>query len=205
MVCAASTAGVFSAYLRNGCGQTEPRQNPLSYVKRTRHVPTSSRRHGSTPSTSISACRGPTTPTRHGFQERLNLTDHLSERSASLKLRCCIWCASVARQHFATTVRTNLDSLCASRIRFQSNGLTVGSPPLRDYKRARCCSTGSEWLRAILGDEASPALCHLAARRTADIPGPDVIRELNPHSRACRSSKSKILLLEDYDLHTRTR
>ena len=96
----------------------------------------------------------------------------------------------------------HLDRLLRFADPINPNVLTVGfARRFATYKRATLLFRDLDWLRTILGDETRPLLFIFAGKaHPADVPGQDVIRDLNRIARM-PEFEGKILLLEGYDLH----
>jgi len=109
----------------------------------------------------------------------------------------------VARQHARNHgSEAHLDRLLRHADPINPNVLTVGfARRFATYKRATLLFQDLDWLRTIFGNEGKPILFLFAGKaHPADIPGQDVIRELNRIARM-PEFEGNILLLEDYDLH----
>ncbi len=141
----------------------------------------------------------------HAFQERLEaMPDHLfwSVRQSLKAQMLHLVRHRVARQHFRNNgSEAHLDRLLRNADPINPNVLTVGfARRFATYKRATLLFQDLDWLRTILGDETKPVLFIFAGKaHPADVPGQDVIRELNRIARMAEF-EGKILLLEDYDL-----
>jgi len=186
--------------------ELEPRENPLSYVTNGVHVPTFLAPEWADQFDKFLGFDWSHHAGSHGFQERLEaMPDHLfwSVRQSLKAQMLHLVRHRVARQHFRNNgSEAHLDRLLRYADPINPNVLTVGfARRFATYKRATLLFQDLDWLRTILGDETKPVLFLFAGKaHPADVPGQDVIRELNRIARM-PEFEGKILLLEDYDLH----
>jgi starch phosphorylase len=186
--------------------ELEPRENPLSYVTNGVHVPTFLAPDWADQFDKFLGFDWSHHAGSHGFQERLEaMPDHLfwSVRQSLKAQMLHLVRHRVTRQHFRNNgSEAHLDRLLRYADPINPNVLTVGfARRFATYKRATLLFQDLDWLRTILGDEAKPVLFLFAGKaHPADVPGQDVIRELNRIARM-PEFEGKILLLEDYDLH----
>ena len=186
--------------------ELDPRENPLSYVTNGVHVPTFLAPEWADQFDKYLGFDWSHHAGGHGFRERLEtMPDHLfwSVRQSLKAQMLHLVRHRVARQHFRNNgSEAHLDRLLRNADPINPNVLTVGfARRFATYKRATLLFQDLDWLRTILGDEAKPVLFIFAGKaHPADVPGQDVIRELNRIARM-PDFEGKILLLEDYDLH----
>src|SRR5258708_3880423 len=185
--------------------QLQPREHPLSYVTNGVHVPTFLAPEWSDQFDKFLGFDWSHHAGSQCFQERLEtMPDHLfwSVRQSLKAQMLHLVRHRVARQHLRNNgSEAHLDRLLRCADPINPNVLTVGfARRFATYKRATLLFQDLDCLRAILGDEARPVLFIFAGKaHPADIPGQDVIRELNRIARMTEF-EGRILLLEDYDL-----
>jgi len=185
--------------------ELDPRENPLSYVTNGVHVPTFLSPDWADQFDKFLGIDW-SHHASHELQKRLEaMPDHLfwSVRQTLKAQMLHLVRDRVARQHFRNHgSEAHLDRLLRYADPINPNVLTVGfARRFATYKRATLFFQDLDWLRTILGDEAKPVVFLFAGKaHPADIPGQDVIRELNRIARM-PEFEGKILLLEDYDLH----
>jgi glycogen phosphorylase len=186
--------------------ELDPRENPLSYVTNGVHVPTFLAPEWADQFDKFLGFDWSHHAGSHGFQERLEaIPDHLfwSVRQSLKAQMLHLVRHRVARQHFRNQgSEAHLDRLLRYADPINPHVLTVGfARRFATYKRATLLFQDLDWLRTILGDEAKPVLFIFAGKaHPADVPGQDVIRELNRIARM-PEFEGRVLLLEDYDLH----
>ncbi len=186
--------------------ELEPRENPLSYVTNGVHVPTFLAPEWADQFDKFLGFDWSHQAGGHGFQERLEaMPDHLfwSVRQSLKAQMLHLVRHRVARQQFRNHgSEAHLDRLLRYADPINPNVLTVGfARRFATYKRATLMFQDLTWLRTILGDETKQVVFLFAGKaHPADVPGQDVIRELNRIARM-PEFEGKILLLEDYDLH----
>jgi starch phosphorylase len=186
--------------------EIEPRENPLSYVTNGVHVPTFLAPEWSEQFDKFLGLDWSQHAGSQGFQDRLKaMPDHLfwSVRQSLKAQMLHLVRHRLARQHFRNHgSEAHLDRLLRFADPINPNVLTVGfARRFATYKRATLLFRDLDWLRTILGDEARPLLFIFAGKaHPADVPGQDVIRDLNRIARM-PEFEGKILLLEGYDLH----
>ncbi|MEO8004412.1 MAG: alpha-glucan family phosphorylase [Betaproteobacteria bacterium] len=186
--------------------EIEPRENPMSYVTNGVHVPTFLAPEWSEQFDKFLGLDWSQHAGSPGFQERLKaMPDHLfwSVRQSLKAQMLHLVRHRLARQHFRNHgSEAHLDRLLRFADPINPNVLTVGfARRFATYKRATLLFRDLDWLRTILGDETRPLLFLFAGKaHPADVPGQDVIRDLNRIARM-PEFEGKILLLEGYDLH----
>ncbi|MEO8163931.1 MAG: alpha-glucan family phosphorylase [Betaproteobacteria bacterium] len=186
--------------------QIEPHENPLSYVTNGVHVPTFLVPEWADQFDKFLGFDWSHHAGTQGFQERLEaMPDHLfwSVRQSLKAQMLHLVRHRVARQHFRNNgSEAHLDRLLRYADPTNPNVLTVGfARRFATYKRAMLFFQDLDWLRQILADATKPVLFIFAGKaHPADVPGQDVIRDLNRIARM-PEFEGKILLLEDYDLH----
>jgi starch phosphorylase len=186
--------------------EIEPRENPLSYVTNGVHVPTFLAPEWSEQFDKFLGLDWSQHAGSPGFQERLKaMPDHLfwSVRQSLKAQMLHLVRHRLARQHYRNHgSEAHLDRLLRFADPINPNVLTVGfARRFATYKRATLLFRDLDWLRTILGDETRPLLFIFAGKaHPADVPGQDVIRDLNRIARM-PEFEGKILLLEGYDLH----
>lgn len=186
--------------------EIEPRENPLSYVTNGVHVPTFLAPEWSEQFDKFLGLDWSQHAGSQGFQDRLkSMPDHLfwSVRQSLKAQMLHLVRHRLARQHFRNHgSEAHLDRLLRFADPINPNVLTVGfARRFATYKRATLLFRDLDWLRTILGDETRPLLFIFAGKaHPADVPGQDVIRDLNRIARM-PEFEGKILLLEGYDLH----
>src|SRR5579859_4265806 len=186
--------------------EIDPRENPLAYVTNGVHVPTFLAPEWADQFDKFLGFDWSHHAGSHGFQERMEaMPDHLfwSVRQSLKAQMLHLVGHRVARQHARDSgAEAHLDRLLRHADPINPNVLTVGfARRFATYKRATLLFHDLDWLRTILGDESKPVLLLFAGKaHPADVPGQDVIRELNRIARL-PEFEGKILLLEDYDLH----
>src|SRR5882724_1394185 len=186
--------------------ELDPGDSPLSYVTNGVHVPTYLAPEWADQFDKYLGFDWSHHAGSHGFQERLEaMPDHLfwSVRQSLKAQMLHLVRHRVARQHFRNHgSEAHLDRLLHYADPINPNVLTVGfARRFATYKRATLLFQDLDWLRTILGDETKPVVFIFAGKaHPADVPGQDVIRELNRIARM-PEFEGKILLLEDYDLH----
>ena len=186
--------------------EIDPRENPLSYVTNGVHLPTFLAPEWADQFDKFLGFDWSHHAGSHGFQERLEtMPDHLfwSVRQSLKAQMLHLVRHRVARQHARNHgSEAHLDRLLRYADPINPNVLTVGfARRFATYKRATLLFQDLDWLRTILGNEGKPILFLFAGKaHPADIPGQDVIRELNRIARM-PEFEGNILLLEDYDLH----
>ena len=185
--------------------ELDPQENPLSYVTNGVHVPTFLAPDWADQFDKFLGIDW-SHHASHELRERLEaMPDHLfwSVRQTLKAQMLLLVRDRVARQHFRNHgSEAHLDRLLRYADPINPNVLTVGfARRFATYKRATLFFQDLDWLRTILGDEAKPVVFLFAGKaHPADVPGQDVIRELNRIARM-PEFEGKILLLEDYDLH----
>ena len=186
--------------------EIDPRENPLSYVTNGVHVPTFLAPEWAEQFDKFLGFDWVQLAGSQGFRDRLEaMPDHLfwSVRQSLKAQMLHLVRHRVSRQHSRNQgSEAHLDRLLRLADPVNPNVLTVGfARRFATYKRATLLFQNLDWLRTILGDEARPVLFIFAGKaHPADVPGQDVIRELNRIARM-PEFEGKILLLEDYDLH----
>ena len=186
--------------------EIDPRENPLSYVTNGVHVPTFLAPEWAEQFDKFLGFDWVQLAGSQGFRDRLEaMPDHLfwSVRQSLKAQMLHLVRHRVSRQHSRNQgSEAHLDRLLRLADPVNPNVLTVGfARRFATYKRATLLFQNLDWLRTILGDEAKPVLFIFAGKaHPADVPGQDVIRELNRIARM-PEFEGKILLLEDYDLH----
>ncbi|HVY04568.1 MAG TPA: alpha-glucan family phosphorylase [Burkholderiales bacterium] len=186
--------------------EIEPRENPLSYVTNGVHVPTFLAPEWSEQFDKFLGLDWSQHAGSQGFQDRLKtMPDHLfwSVRQSLKAQMLHLVRHRLARQHFRNHgSEAHLDRLLRFAHPVNPNVLTIGfARRFATYKRATLLARDLDWLRTILGDESRPLLFIFAGKaHPADVPGQDVIRDLNRIARM-PEFEGKILLLEGYDLH----
>jgi starch phosphorylase len=186
--------------------EIEPRENPMSYVTNGVHVPTFLAPEWSEQFDKFLGLDWSQHAGSQGFQERLKaMPDHLfwSVRQSLKAQMLHLVRHRLARQHYRNHgSEAHLDRLLRFADPINPNVLTVGfARRFATYKRATLLFRDLDWLRTILGDETRPLLFIFAGKaHPADVPGQDVIRDLNRIARM-PEFEGKILLLEGYDLH----
>jgi starch phosphorylase len=186
--------------------EIEPRENPLSYVTNGVHVPTFLAPEWSEQFDKFLGLDWSQHAGSQGFQDRLKaMPDHLfwSVRQSLKAQMLHLVRHRLARQHYRNHgSEAHLDRLLRFADPINPNVLTVGfARRFATYKRATLLFRDLDWLRTILGDETRPLLFIFAGKaHPADVPGQDVIRDLNRIARM-PEFEGKILLLEGYDLH----
>ena len=185
--------------------ELDPRENPLSYVTNGVHVPTFLAPEWADQFDKFLGFDWSHHAGSHGFRERLEaMPDHLfwSVRQSLKTQMLHLVHHRVARQHFRNQGSVaHLDRMLRYADPINPNVLTVGfARRFATYKRATLLFQDLDWLRTILSDEGKPVLFIFAGKaHPADVPGQDVIRELNRISRM-PEFEGGILLLEDYDM-----
>ena len=186
--------------------ELDPSDSPLSYVTNGVHVPSFLAPEWADQFDKFLGFDWSRRVGRHGFHERLEaMPDHLfwSVRQSLKAQMLHLVRHRVSRQHFRNNgSEAHLDRLLRYTNPVNPNVLTVGfARRFATYKRATLLFQDLDWLRTILGDTANPILFIFAGKaHPADVPGQDVIRELNRIARK-PEFEGKVLLLEDYDLH----
>ena len=186
--------------------ELDPSENPLSYVTNGVHVPTFLAPEWADQFDKFLGFDWSHRVGSPGFHERLGaMPDHLfwSVRQSLKAQMLHLVRHRVTRQHLRNNgSQAHLDRLLRNADPVNPNVLTVGfARRFATYKRATLLFQDLDWLRTILGDEAKPIVFIFAGKaHPADVPGQNVIRELNRITRM-PEFEGKILLLEDYDLH----
>ncbi len=186
--------------------ELDPGENPMSYVTNGVHVPTFLTPEWADQFDKFLGFDWSRHAGSQSFHERLEaMPDHLfwSVRQSLKAQMLHLVRHRVARQHFRNHgSEAHLDRLLRYADPINPNVLTVGfARRFATYKRATLLFQDLGWLRRILGDAAKPVVFIFAGKaHPADVPGQDVIRELNRIARM-PEFEGKILLLEDYDLH----
>ena len=186
--------------------ELDPSENPLSYVTNGVHVPTFLAPEWADQFDKFLGFDWSHRVGSPGFHERLGaMPDHLfwSVRQSLKAQMLHLVRHRVTRQHLRNNgSQAHLERLLRNADPLNPNVLTVGfARRFATYKRATLLFQDLDWLRTILGDEAKPIVFIFAGKaHPADVPGQNVIRELNRITRM-PEFEGKILLLEDYDLH----
>ena len=186
--------------------ELDPSESPLSYVTNGVHVPTFLAPEWADQFDKFLGFDWSHRVGSPGFHERLGaMPDHLfwSVRQSLKAQMLHLVRHRVTRQHLRNNgSQAHLDRLLRNADPLNPNVLTVGfARRFATYKRATLLFQDLDWLRTILGDEAKPIVFIFAGKaHPADVPGQNVIRELNRITRM-PEFEGKILLLEDYDLH----
>ena len=186
--------------------ELDPRENPLSYVTNGVHVPTFLAPEWADQFDKFLGLDWVHRAGSQEFRDRLEaMPDHLfwSVRQSLKAQMLHLVRHRVARQHSRNNgSEAHLDRLLRFADPVNPNVLTIGfARRFATYKRATLLFQNLDWLRLILGNEEKPVLFIFAGKaHPADVPGQDVIREINRIARM-PEFEGKILLLEDYDLH----
>jgi len=186
--------------------ELEAKENPLSYVTNGVHVPTFLAPEWADQFDKFLGLDWANRAGDQDFRERLGaIPDHLfwSVRQSLKAQMLHVVRHRVAQQHFRNGgSEAHLDRLLRYADPVNPNVLTVGfARRFATYKRATLLFRDLGWLRTILADHARPVLFLFAGKaHPADVPGQDVIREINRIGRL-PEFEGRVLLLEDYDLH----
>ena len=186
--------------------ELKPTESPLSYVTNGVHVPTFLAPEWADQFDRFLGFDWSHHAGGQGFRERLGaMPDHLfwSVRQSLKAQMLHLVRHRVAEQHFRNHgSEAHLDRLLRFADPINPNVLTVGfARRFATYKRATLLFQDLDWLRTILGDDTKPVLFLFAGKaHPADVPGQDVIRQINRIARM-PEFEGKILLIEDYDLH----
>ncbi|HEX4985226.1 MAG TPA: alpha-glucan family phosphorylase [Burkholderiales bacterium] len=190
--------------------ELEPRENPLAYVTNGVHVPTFLAPEWADQFDKFLGFDWSHHAASQTFRDRLDaMPDHLfwAVRQSLKAQMLHVVRHRVSRQHLRNHgSEAHLERLLRLADPGNPNVLTIGfARRFATYKRATLLFSNLDWLRTLLGDEARPVLFVFAGKaHPADVPGQDMIRELNRISRL-PEFEGKILLLEGYDLHVARR